>query len=336
VRLFANLEKWTRRKLPLVTLFQAPTIGQLASVLCQEQESGWQSVLVPIQPHGHKPPLYLVHGAGGDVLWGYANLVAHMDPEQPIFALRSRGQSGLEEFDRLEDMAACYVTVVRSQQPEGPYYLGGYCFGGNVAYEMARQIQALGGQVALLALMDSAPANVGYETLQWWRPEFPGLFTRNLYYWLQDFRIVQPRDRRRFVERKLRTLGRKLARWARGARGGPAVDLEEVIDPAQFTEKELQLWEIHLRALAGHVQQPCSAHVTLFRTRGHPILSSFAPDLRWGALALGGATVKLIPGSHENIFMEPDVKFLAACLTQSLAETRRGAALENKPVLLPS
>jgi thioesterase domain-containing protein len=138
------------------------------------------------------------------------------------------------------------------------------------------------------------------------------------------------------VERKLRTFGRKLARWARGAGRGPAVDLEEIIDPAQFTEKELKLWEIHLRALAGHRQQPCSAYVTLFRTRGHPVLSSFAPDLRWGSLALGGATVKLIPGSHENIFMEPNVKFLATCLTEELAKTQRRLSTENRPTLLPS
>jgi thioesterase domain-containing protein len=213
--------------------------------------------------------------------------------------------------------------------------LGGYCFGGNVAYEMARQIQTLGGQVALLALMDSAPANVGYENVQWWRPEFPGRFGRNLYYWLHDFRLVQPQDRRRFLRRKLRTLGRKLARWAVGARRGSTVDLEEVIDPDQFPKQELKLWEIHLRALAAHIQQPSSAHVTLFRTRGHPILSSFAPDLCWGSLAQGGITVKMIAGSHENIFMEPNVKSLALSLTAALSQTQQSAASENGPALLP-
>jgi FkbH-like protein len=335
VRLFGQWEKMTGRKLPLITLFQAPTISQLAAVVGREQASGARSLLVPIQPHGTKPPIYLIHGAGGDVLWGYANLAACMDPDQPIYALRSRGQTGLDEFERLEDMAACYVQVLRAHQPEGPYRLGGYCFGGNVAYEMARQILAAGGQVALLALIDSAPANVGYDTVQWWRPEFAGQFARNLSYWLQDFRIVSPRDRRRFVARKLRTLGRKLARWARGDRGARPVDLEEIIDPAQFSEQELKLWQIHLRALAGHRQQPGPVHVTLFRTRGHPLFSSFAPDLRWGALAGGGVTVQLIPGSHENIFMEPNVKPLAVNLTAALSETRAKAASNLKPALLP-
>jgi thioesterase domain-containing protein/acyl carrier protein len=334
VRLFAQLEKMTGRKLPLVTLFQAPTIRQLAAVLSKDQASGSQSVLVPIQPLGNKPPLYLIHGAGGDVLWGYANLVAHMDPEQPIYALKSRGQTGQEEIQQLEDMAAFYLQVVRSHQPEGPYYLGGYCFGGNVAYEMARQLQAEGGQIALLALLDSAPANIGYETVLWWRPEFIGLFARNSYYWLRDFQSVKPRDRWRFMARKLRTFGRKMARYVRPSSDGSSVDLEEVIDPSHFPEHELELWKIHLRALAEHVQRPYTGHVTLFRTRGHPIFSSFAKDLRWGSVAAGGVSVKLIPGSHENIFMEPHVQALAQSLTVSLSETRERIAMENKTDLL--
>jgi amino acid adenylation domain-containing protein/FkbH-like protein len=336
VRLFAEVEKTTGQKLPLVTLFQAPTVGELAAVLCQHQAPGSQSLLVPIQPHGSRPPLYLVHGAGGDVLWGYANLVAHMDAEQPIFALKSRGQTGEEEFHRLEDMAAFYVQALRAKQPDGPFYLGGYCFGGNVAYEMARQLQADGAQVALLALLDSAPANAGYQTVNWWRPEFPGLFARNIFYWLRDFRNVKPRDRRRFIARKLRTFGRKAARWMHGNRVAPEVDLEEVIDPAHFQAHELELWKIHLRALADHVQRPYPGTVTLFRTRGHPLLSSFAHDLRWGALAGGGVNLQMIPGSHENIFMEPHVETLAIRLTAALSEAQGRAAMENKPIALHS
>ncbi len=336
VRLFAEVEKLCGRKLPLVTLFQAPTIGQLAAVISQEQASESSSVLVPIQPNGGKPPLYLVHGAGGDVLWGYANLMAHMDPDQPIYAFKSRGQAGLEEFERLEDMAGYYVQVIRAKQPEGPYYLGGYCFGGNVAYEMACQLQAEGGEVALLALFDSAPSNAGYETVRWWRPEFLGLFGRNLFYWLCDFGIVKPEDRRRFIARKFRSFGRRIAQWARGANGAEAVDLEAVIDPAHFPEHELKLWQIHLRALADHAQRPYPGHVTVFRTRGHPLFSSFARDLCWGRLAQGGVSVNLIPGSHENIFMEPNTKFLADSLTAALSAAQEPVTTSNKPALQTS
>jgi amino acid adenylation domain-containing protein/FkbH-like protein len=336
VRLFAELEKITGRKLPLVTLFNAPTIRQLATVACHEQHSESQSVLVPIQPNGSKPPLYLVHGAGGDVLWGYANLAAHMDPDQPIFGIKSCGQIGLDEFDRIEDMAACYLESVRAHQTEGPYYLGGYCFGGNVAYEMARQLKNQGEDVALLVLLDTAPANAGYETVEWWRPEFPGLFARNLFYWLRDFRDVKPAERRRFVGRKLRAIYKKLLHRMRGASEGCRVNLEEVIDPENFSPRELGLWQVHLQALDCHVQQPYSGHVTLIRTKGHPILSSFAKDLRWGALVRGGVTVNLIPGSHENIFVDPHVRALAVRLTEALARSQARVPTASSSVPIPA
>ncbi len=334
VRLFAQVEKMTGQKLPLVTLFQAPTIGQLAAVLSKAKSAVSHSVVIPIQPNGSKPPLFLVHGAGGDVLWGYANLLVHMDRDQPIFALRSRGQIGLEEFDTIEEMAAYYVQAIRAQQPEGPYYIGGYCFGGNVAYEMGRQLQAEGAQVALMALLDAAPVNVGYESVEWWKPQFFFLFARNTYYWLEDFKQVPARDRWRFVGRKIRSIGRKIAKRIKRKQGEAPVDLEEIIDPALFPENELKLWRKHLQALHRHVQQPCTGNLALFRTRGHPMLCSFAHDLSWGKLTTGEVSVRLIPGSHENIFMEPNVKTLAADLTAALKETQKTTTAENQPALL--
>jgi FkbH-like protein len=330
VRLFVEVEKLTGRKLPLVTLFQSPTIERLAGILSQENPSAFHSLLVPIQPRGSKPPLFLVHGAGGDVLWGYANLAAHLRPEHPIYGIKSRGQAGLDEFTNLEDMAAYYLAEVRAFQPRGPYYLGGYCFGGNVAYEMARQMRAQGEQVALLALIDSAPSNAGYERATWLSPRFMYSFARNVGYWLSDFRILKPEERRNFFARKLRTMWRKALRRLKGRASPPTVDLEEVIDPSHFSENELKLWRMHLQALTDHVEQPYPGQVTLLRTRGQPLICSFEPDFCWGRLAREGVQVKPIPGSHENIFMEPNVKQLAkeleTCLAQAGAQTQTQTA----------
>ena len=186
--------------------------------------------------------LFLVHGAGGDVLWGYANLSAHLPVDQPIYGIKSRGQAGLEEFNTLEQMAAYYVQEVRSFQPQGPYLLGGYCFGGNVAYEMARQLGAQGERVALLALLDTAPANAGYEKIKWWQPSFGYRFSRNFYYWIDDFRALPAEQRRSFVARKAREFGRKLMRRAGLQNGTGQVDLEEIIDLSHFPKEELKLW----------------------------------------------------------------------------------------------
>jgi amino acid adenylation domain-containing protein/FkbH-like protein len=323
VRLFAEVERTTGRKYPLVTIFQAPTIEQLARVLDghgQAAHSG--SLLVPIQPRGAGPPLFLIHGAGGDVLWGYANLAAHLGTDQPIYGIKSRGQIGLDEPRSVREMAACYLREVRQLQPRGPYYLGGYCFGGNVAYEMARQLEQLGETVALVVLLDSAPSNAGYERVTWWRPGFAFRFARNVGYWLSDFFGLGAEERRRFIRRKTRSLGRKVKRWFCRETAGSDLDVEEIVDPIYFPESELKLWGIHLRALAEHTEGQYPGRITLLRTRGQPLLCSFDEDFCWGGLALGGVKVKRIPGSHENVFTEPNVRYLARAIEECLAQAQ--------------
>jgi thioesterase domain-containing protein/acyl carrier protein len=316
VRLFANVEKLLGVALPIVTIFQAPTVAQLAKVI-SAQSGRTSSRLVPIQPNGSRPPLFLIHGAGGDILWGYANLARQLNPAQPIYGIQARTADGVKDFGTLEEMAAAYLSEVRAFQPKGPYYLGGYCFGGNVAYEMARQLRDQGDEAALVALLDCAPSNTGYEEVQWWRPSFPFKFARNFSYWCDDFFKLKPQERRNLIQRKLGTLRRKFARRWRGSHDDDAVDLDEVIDVRQFPSEELKLWQAHLQLLVRHVSQPYDGDVVLFRTRGHPLFSSFEWDFGWGRLARGVA-VKFVPGSHENIFMEPNVASLARVLEPCL------------------
>jgi thioesterase domain-containing protein len=223
-------------------------------------------------------------------------------------------------------MAACYLEAVRSFQPVGPYFLGGYCFGGNVACEMARQLVAQGQRVALLVLLDSAPANIGYEVPGWWRPSYLRRFVRNLGFWLADFAALPGQDRRVFVARKLRAFGRHLKRRLRGESGASPVDLEGFIDLSHFSEAELKLWRIHLEAASEYIQPSYPGAITLLRTRGQPLLCSLDEDFCWGQVARGGVVIKRIPGSHESIFTEPNVQCLAQQLEACLARARSEAS----------
>jgi thioesterase domain-containing protein len=220
---------------------------------------------------------------------------------------------------QLEEMARSYLEAVKARQPDGPYYLGGYCFGGNVAYEMARQLRMQGQEVALVVLIDSAPANAGYEAVTWWRPGFAWRFAWNLRYWLADFIGLEAKDRSRFFGRKLRSLGRKLRRLFGFETGVARFDLEEVIDLRNFSEHELKLWQKHLEALIAHVERPYAGRVALLRTRGQPLFCSLEEDFCWGKLVRGDVLVRRIPGSHENIFMAPNVQVLASELAVLLA-----------------
>src|SRR5207249_3652090 len=133
VRLVARIEKTFGKKIPVTAIFQSPTIAQLARLLREGERPAGDSAVVAIQPQGARPPLWFVHGVGGGMFWGYTNLSRYLGAEQPVYALKSRGLEGRKEFDRIEEMAAAYVNELRAFQRRGPYYLGGYCFGGNVA-----------------------------------------------------------------------------------------------------------------------------------------------------------------------------------------------------------
>lgn len=318
VRLFARIEEEFGKRLPLATLFECPTPEQLATRLRETNQATPCSSLVTLQGRGSRPPVFFVHGAGGGNLWTYANLVPHLGADQPVYGLESRGMRGMPEFNRIEEMAAHYLREIRTIQPQGPYYLSGYCFGGNVVFEMVRQLEASGEKLALVALLDSAPANSSYQRLPWWRPDFYLRFAANTALWLRDFSSQPARDKLRYVRRK----GRMLARRVTGRllqRSDPC-NVEEVIDASLFPELELTLWKTHLQALASYQPRPINGRLVLFRTRGHPFLCSFDPLFGWGPLARGGVEVVHLTGAHEGIFLEPHVRNLGRLFLARLTQ----------------
>ena len=163
VRMFALLERRLDVRLPLATLMRAPTIAELAEEVERARDGGqekpWE-VLVPLKSGGSRPPLFLIHELGGDVLC-YRDLVRHLDSEQPAYGLEAVGRDGrVAPMTRVEDMARRYVEEVREVQPRGPYLLAGLCIGGNVAYEMAHQLEQRGESVAFVGLLDAHPFGI--------------------------------------------------------------------------------------------------------------------------------------------------------------------------------
>jgi len=169
VRLFARMEKQWQVQLPLAILFEHPTIEFLSGIIRQKQKIAAATeqrkpvqnkvlpsfkYLVPIQRAGSKPPLYCIHGAGGNVLNLWA-LSRRLGEQQPFYGVQARGIDGLSTpMTNIYQMADAYLKEIRQAQPEGPYYLSGYCAGGWVALEIARRLRAEGEHVALLALLD--------------------------------------------------------------------------------------------------------------------------------------------------------------------------------------
>jgi thioesterase domain-containing protein/acyl carrier protein len=155
-QLAVEIEKLVGQKLPISALFESPTIASLARRLSDEQWAPAWSSLVPLQPMGSRPPLFVVHGVGGDV-YGFLGLAKDFAPEQPVYGIQAVGLDGsVPRHASVEEMATHYIKEIRSFQPDGPYHLCGYSMGGLIAYEMARQLHHQG-QTAILILLDTFP-----------------------------------------------------------------------------------------------------------------------------------------------------------------------------------
>jgi thioesterase domain-containing protein/acyl carrier protein len=332
VRMVAQLEKQFGKKLPVAAIFQHRTIDQLAKLL---RDTGQRytpvSSIVEIQGHGSRPPVYFVHGVGGGMFWGYSNLARHLGNDQPIYAFKSRGLDGLAEWPTIEDMATNYIADLRAHQPQGPYLLGGYCYGGVVAYEMARQLEERGEKVSLLALINCSPPNTGYERPQRSSIAWKLKFIRNLFYWIGCFCFSWTlRERRDFVRWKFAVLRKKLTGSHEQEQAQlDLTDIDELLNLADYSVKQRDLWHHHVRSLVAYKPKPYDGHVTLFRTRGHALLTSFDPQYGWGDLARGGITMKIMPGGHGNILDEPHVRTVASTFADCVREvvsTAKGAA----------
>jgi amino acid adenylation domain-containing protein len=160
VRLMHAMERTFGRKLPITTLLHAPTIERMANLLQKEKWSpGWSS-LVAMQATGTNPPFFCVHGVGGTVL-RFRDLARLVGSDQPFYGLQARGLDGELPFHtRIEEMAAHYIREMQIVQSQGPYYIGGYSFGGLVALEMAHQLKARGHAVGLIVLLDTFAGEV--------------------------------------------------------------------------------------------------------------------------------------------------------------------------------
>lgn len=173
LQLFNQIKQKIGQDLPLATLFQAPTIEELAHIIQQQGWSSTWSSLVPIQTQGTQTPFFFHGGAADAVTW--AKFARSLPSEQPFYALQRPDLDGQAvTLISVEEMARKCLEEIKIIQPQGPYFIGGHCFGGTVAFEIAQQLYAQGEKVALLALIDAyAPISISEDQLNnlWWKTQ---------------------------------------------------------------------------------------------------------------------------------------------------------------------
>ncbi len=298
VRLFAQVEKRFGRRWPLATLFQLPTIAQLAATIEKDWSPKWSS-LVPIKPDGSKPPFFCVHGLGGNVL-ELSDLARRLDDDQPFYGLQSQGMDGKQPLlSSVEAMAAHYVKEMRELQPAGPYLIGGRSLGGAIAFEMARQLRADSQEIGLLALLDTYPAQ-------------PARLVRRLAGHATNLRGLSLPGKFVYVAQKARFAPRKI-------KGRVWRAIYDSLQKFGQTLPRVLHSVTEFNSLAAHryVPRAYDGKVTLFWACGD-LRGSNDLVAGWSALATGGIEVQKIPGNHLNIIKEPHVAELANKLTECL------------------
>jgi thioesterase domain-containing protein/acyl carrier protein len=309
VRMFAEIEDIFKVKLPLATLYESPTIEDLARIVLEgASTSGW-SPLVPIQPKGSRPPLFCFHGAGGNVLI-YRDLSRRLGLDQPFHGLQAQGLDGsLPPLTTIEDMAALFVKEIKRVQPHGPYFLGGYCGGGTIAYEAAQQLRADNEEVAMLALFDTMNWSKIPITL-WSKSTYA--FQRLLFH-AASFASLGFGDQSQFLQEKIATLRNRIPVW----RGILEAKLKRNSEDASMAMVLGRIWKINDLACWQYEPKPYPGSVIDFRpSKQYRIFDK--PDLKWDRLAQGGQEVVVLPVYPASMLLEPFVKHLAAALMKCM------------------
>ncbi len=156
-KIISRIHQVTGRLLPLSSVFANPTIGGLACLLAESSPGQVWNTLVPVRETGSKPPLFCIHPISGDVEYVY-KLASYLDEEQPVYGIMARGMNGTDApCETIEEAAKFYLQAIIEKQPQGPYQIGGYSYGGYVAYDIASRLTKMGQKVENLFLYDTYP-----------------------------------------------------------------------------------------------------------------------------------------------------------------------------------
>jgi thioesterase domain-containing protein len=219
-----------------------------------------------------------------------------MGPTHPFYGLQARGLDGTQtHLTAIEEMASHYLREIASVQPRGPYFLGGFSFGGLVAYEMAQQLRARGEEVGLLVLFDTYPGNLNPMTSSL----------------LKSLRAPS--------KQLLIQFGRSIRRRSRVA-----------WRMLTFPKPLRDVFRANGRAAGQYRLKPYAGPVMLFRATEQS-LRNHDPYAAWQELLPAGLEIQDIPGSHNGILVEPEVAVLAerlkSCIDTALT---RGPALATQ------
>ncbi|MEU7004579.1 amino acid adenylation domain-containing protein [Nonomuraea sp. NPDC046570] len=300
LRIALGIKEATGVEISIARLLTEGSVAALAEVIDSGRTVAG-SVLVPLCTRGERTPLFLVHPLGGSVFC-YLDLIDELPDDQPVYAFQAFDLAGPDgpRPETLEEMAGLYLREVRAVQPHGPYRLGGWCLGGAVAYEMARQVQAAGEEVELLALFSSSildPVPPEYAMDE--SVAMLGAFGDHLPITLEELRAIEPPKRFDHV-----------INLAQGDLARPDVN------SADDLRRLVGAFQRHARAVLAYRDTPRTPYqgpMLMVRAEsGH-----YPGDLGWGPRVDGHLAIVDSPGTHGEMLQRPNAASVAGHLLRA-------------------
>jgi len=306
-RLLARIQQTFGRKLGLRDVFEAPTIAEMAELIRRDGKSGGTDMqgVIPLQPNGSLPPFFWVRG--GPL---FLPLSRRLGPERPSFGLQLSNSlvNQLPAAYKFEDIASSLIQVMRTVRPNGPYYLGGLCVNGVVAYEMARQLVAAGESVPLLVMLDSQNPTHYFDYSPDGRTSF--LYQKFKFH-LGKLAKLNRTGLRHYIQERSADLQRRRDQrlWNNVYQHGHRLPEDQLGDMGSL---------VHPAAMK-YKPQPYSGRVMFFQSSDWPTGGYWRFQRGWPAL-VRPMEVHTIDAEHEEMLHDPNVDGIARPILSGLAE----------------
>lgn len=332
MRLMARIKTEFAVDLPASALFQSATIEQLAKAIRkqsqQEPESAGgtegdgealikaRSPLVPIKVVEGSVPVFCPHPIGGNVFC-YVALSKRLGARHSLYGLQAQGLDAEQDpLVSVEDMAETYIRAMRGLRPRGPYRLAGWCFGGLIAFEMAKQLKAAGEEVEYLALLDTRSPLMPEEfsdidddnLLSWFARDLAIPFGKKLDIPAEELRLLPGDGKFAFVLDKIKA--------------------ERILPEDTEPDRLKQYFQVYLAnaiALQGYSPGPYDGRILLLRARDEAP-HRLGRNLGWEAYCDGLLEVRDVPGDHNTMMFEPFVAGAGSEMSESLDDITAVAA----------
>jgi amino acid adenylation domain-containing protein len=332
IMLVARVEERLGKKVAMAELFNDPTIEHLAGLIGHGKEVLFQSLIVPLKPEGTLPAVFGPHASGGNV-WCYKELVQYVGEDQPFFGVQPREpENGLVYHTEIEAMAADYVQAIRGFEPNGPYWLAGWSMGGTIAFEMARQLQQQGQQVAMLTLIDASVSEPEDSEYNW------GIL---LSVFAFDLGLSKENFKQAPGSTNLPQMAQLRQLWVEARRAK--------VVPSEMTLVEFRrlfdIFKINANTTRRYRPGEFDGRITLFCPEDDVEEIIFTNDPKyvawkeerarldptkgWGPLATEGVERFTIPGNHYSMLHEPNVQVLAEQLRNCIRERIRVLGIDR-------